>query len=245
MASWCRDSALALMTLSLCPQGTTAVVTEWVTFVRMSGVNRTRRARRRSLPLVCALAVVLGLGACDPGDDPTDPGTTVSGETTEPTTPESSETPSGEIPTPPEVDQPVPPEEMGVDDREGAAAAAEFFFAVLDYARTTGDTRLLEALSSEDCDYCASMLDTINGLSEDGGWIRSAGFVLEDIRVQYADDGEGYLVRFVLSVPELTVFYGDGSQEVIEAATHPNFALATRWSGDGFVVDGVNPDTEA
>ena len=139
----------------------------------------------------------------------------------------------------------MPPAEIGVDDRAGAAAAAEYFFAVLDHARTTGDTRLLESLSSPDCNYCLSMLQTIESLRADGGWILSAGFVLRDIRVQYGENGEGYLVRFVLEVPELTVYHGDGSEEVIEAATHPKFALATTWDGDGFIIDGVNPDTEA
>lgn len=196
--------------------------------------------------MVCALAVGLVVGACDPGDEPTDPGTTSSSDetVTELETSESSETPSADVPTPPELDQPVPPEDMGVDDRAGAAAAAEFFFAVLDFARTTGDTRLLESLSSPDCNYCASMLETIESLSADGGWIRSTGFVLDDIRVQYTDDGAGYLVRFVLDVPELTVYYGDGTQEVIEAASHPDFALSIRWSGGGFVVDGVDPNTK-
>jgi len=149
-----------------------------------------------------------------------------------------------EVPSPPDLEQPVPPAEAGVDDRAGAAAMAEHFFAALDYARTAGDTRLFESLSSPECDYCSSMLQTIESLSDDGGWIQSTGFVLRDIRVQNLENDEGYLVRFVLEVPDLTVYYGDGTEELIEAATHPDFALATRWIGDGFIVDGVDPSTQ-
>lgn len=209
----------------------------------MSGVGG--RARRLSWALAGAAAVGLLAGACDPGETPTDPVTTDPTTATQPATSSSSESPSAEVPTPPELEQPVPPADVAVDDRAGAAAMAEYFFAVLDYARTTNDTRLLESLSSPDCNYCSSMLQTIESLGGEGGWIRSTGFVLQDIRVQYLEDGEGYLVRFVLEVPDLTVYYGDGSEEVIEAATHPNFALATSWDGDGFVIDGVNPDTQA
>lgn len=195
--------------------------------------------------MVCALAVGLAVGACDPGEEPTDPGTNGSDQTvTEPTTSETSESPSVEVPTPPELDQPDPPEAMGVDDRAGAAAAAEFFLRVLEYAQATNDVRLLASLSSPDCNFCQNQMESIEIRADSGQWVMAGASTLSDVRVQYSTDGEaGYIVRLALDVPVTTVMSAEGVVEEVPAGTYPNYAVVVEWVGDSFVIVGVDSDT--
>lgn len=212
----------------------------------MRGSTRgTGRQPGRALAIVGAAALTLALAACDPGE-PTEPDTGANGPSQTTTEPETSEPSTTDAPTPPDLDQPVPPEAMGVDDREGAAATAEYFFSVLDYARATGDSRQLQAISTPGCEFCTTMLDTVAAMSDDGGWIESSGPALLEVRVQYldADDEADYLVRFVLELPERTAHLADGTTQTIPAETHPRVALGAVWTADGFVVDGVDIDTD-
>lgn len=204
-----------------------------------------RRWGARAGAAIGAGLLCIALAACDPGEDPTDPVTTTSGgeTSTEPETTESSS--PADVPTPPEVDPPVPPEAMGGDDREGAAAAAEYFVRLLEYAQATGDTRALIAISSPDCNYCANQIDSITALHEDGGWYEADAATLDDVRVQYPEtDDPNYVVRMVLRAPPITVHDGTGSTSQIDAITLPRFAVLTQWSAAGFVINGVDTDTD-
>lgn len=197
--------------------------------------------------MLLAAVVAVGLVACTPDDDPSDPdtptgSTSTSTSTEEPTT-DAGPSPTDDVPTPPDLDQPTPPEEMGVDDRAGAAAAAEYYLRLLEYSQTTGDTRQLEQMSAGDCSFCQSRLDDIEETHTTGGWIENTGFALDDIRVQFYEDG--YLVRFSLDVPEATVHDGSGGTRTIVGEALPDFGVYVIFSAGGFTVAGASGDTDA
>lgn len=192
--------------------------------------------------MLLAVALAAGLAACDPGDEPTEPpssdGTTTA---TEPATTD----PSSDVPTPPDLDAPTPPEAIGVDNRDGAAAAVEHFFALLDYARATGDVGGLASLSASDCVYCSTRIESIEALHTDNGWAESPGSTLSDLAVTYptADQPE-YFVTFTLTSPDLTIHHGDGSLEQVPGGTNAGFAAAVVWEAGGFLISGINSGTD-
>ena len=190
---------------------------------------------------VAAGVLCLGLAACDPGEDPTDPViTTSSGETsTEPVTTESSS--STDVPTPPDLNAPTASPEMSQDTIDGAAAAVDYFFAALDYARVTGETAQLQTLSDDERVYCQTRIDSITELHDSGGWAETTGSLVHDAQVYYpTDDQPAYVVTFRLESPAITVHYGDGTSETSGPTDSPDFAASALWTGDGFVITGVD-----
>lgn len=188
--------------------------------------------------MLLAVALAAGLAACDPGDEPPDePSTDDTSTSAEPTTTD----PSSDIPTPPELDAPTPPEAIGVDNREGAAAAVEYFFNLLHYGRATGETSALEAMSDEGCRACSTLIEGIESLHSDGGWVESAPYGVDDFRVAFpTDEQPGYYVQLALDEPPGTQHRGDGTAAEIAGQVYPDVVVVAAFQSDGFSVMGVD-----
>ena len=119
--------------------------------------------------MAVASAVVAGVTACgieDAGgegqssapDDDARP--TAGGEPTPSPSPAATPTPGITDPEPyyPAVGPPHRPAAMDTPDDFGAAAAARYFVEVLNSARNSGDTTLLEAISDPECSFCAKRI---------------------------------------------------------------------------------------
>lgn len=203
----------------------------------MWGRREGRVRRWRPVLAACAaVAVVVGAAGCDGGgseepseDADTAPVTSTDGaETTTPS----------EVVTPPEVDMPQPSEAMSVDDRAGAAAAVEYFFALVDYGYVTGDTRALESLSGPDCESCAALLGDIQTLHESGGWSSPQLAVLSEVVVAFPEgDDPNYYVGFHLESEAGTRHEGDGSVSAAESVQTDGSADVAFASG--FVINDV------
>lgn len=200
-------------------------------------MRRSRRAWAAGL----ALLGVLAASACDPGDDPTDPPTTATETSEEPTT---SESPTEDVPTPPEVEAPTPAPEASVDDHVGAIYAARYFLDLYTYMRATGDTAQFEAMSAEECEFCADSITTAKDLHADGGWAEGGElrFDIEAATAEYpTEDEPSYMVRFTTTEEPSVVHHGDGSQEALKGATFDT-VVALRYVDDRFIVFGVKND---
>ncbi|NDK31473.1 DUF6318 family protein [Nesterenkonia haasae] len=137
-------------------------------------------------------AVVVGLVGCAAGVDAEKPQPTVldapldsPGKSKAPETPgaggvdSDDASPDDPEPTPipassdgPAQNWPPPdtPEEIYQPTEEGAEALLQYFYEARHYARVTGDTGPLEAVSTSDCDLCGAEVDVVQELFENEGW---------------------------------------------------------------------------
>lgn len=78
--------------------------------------------------------------------------------------PASAEGPARNVP------KPEMPAVMKEETQEGAEAAVEYWWAAGNYLDTTGDSTLLDNVSSTNCMFCSSRSGSMNGLYESEGW---------------------------------------------------------------------------
>ncbi|WP_168676547.1 DUF6318 family protein [Cellulomonas septica] len=164
---------------------------------------------------------------------PSDDGSTTSSSPTGSAASASPTAPSGPD-APPERDP-----AMDTPSADGAAALAEYFIGVYEYAYTTGDTAELDRLSSDSCSFCHSAISDIHqsraaGETEEGG-----GAVVE-----YADGAEvspSEWYTATLRVKQLASTRRSATGEVVvqdpESKSDLYFALS--WT-DGWQVDAVD-----
>lgn len=204
----------------------------------------TRRVRRY-LAASALVAALVGVSACDgDGEDPQTTGseTTSDETTTDPTTDEVT-TDSGPTGEPPEVEEPSAPPEMQVDDATGAAATTDYFLALYDYVRGSGDARLWDALVTDECTWCVTVRDEAQSTYEEGGWIESPGleFDIASARVRLPEgETDYYTVILDVDEPPFEIVSGDGSTSTSEGQSLRPLGVAVQYIDGGFKVVGVN-----
>ena len=105
--------------------------------------------RRRTIGIL-AVASMLALGGCTGGAKKPEPLVSASVDT--PTTASPTTT---RIPSVPSVAKPERPADMDRTDEVGAGAAAKYFLELYPYMMKTGDFSEWDALSWDNCQYCA------------------------------------------------------------------------------------------
>lgn len=150
--------------------------------------------------LIATLLLLPVLAACS--DD--EPGSSGSGD---PTTPATSD------PTPTETPPPTEPPEAGEKTEAGAKAFVEYWIQALNFAMRTGDTSVLDELSTATCSSCDSMRKTIEDIYTSGGEIRSVGWKLDRFSGIEMADGGTYRVGVVLDLPSEVVLRADEEPE--------------------------------
>lgn len=198
---------------------------------------------RRWLAAAAVAATALTLAACDSDvEDP--PPTTES--STEPTT-EPSEDVTTEDPTPtatpPEVEEPEVPEEMLVDDVDGAAAASWYFLKLYDYMRATGDTTLWDSMTASECGWCEEVRTETVSTYQDGSRIESPGldFDITEAGVRLpSEEADHYTVLLAVTEPAGTFVASDGATAEIPPQTLDPFGIALRYANGRFLVVAVD-----
>lgn len=175
------------------------------------------RARRRVArpAVVLALGVVGGLGAslvlagCT-GEEPVAPEPSTSSVETEPA--ETAE------PSPTETGPPAPerPAAMERDDAEGAAAAAEFFMALIPIALAEQDASAVQAMSHETCGFCESNIDDVEWLIANDGSYSGGSLDVEipDPRQYQRDEATG-IFPLDATIRQGAIRVVDGDGEVV------------------------------
>lgn len=194
---------------------------------------------------VLAVALTLGVAACDPGEDPTNPPPSQSSEESS----TASESPSGEAATettttagPPELDPPEPPDGMFVDDHQGVALAAGYFLELYNYMRATGDTNYFESMSGPDCNFCAYSVETVNAVYGNGEWLEGGAieFDISDANVVLAtSEQSAYTVQLDATQTEMLVHRSDGSVDEV-ASDELQLGMGLEFVNERFIVVGVN-----
>ena len=130
--------------------------------LRVCRVQRKSARLRAFVSLIGILGLVLS--ACGDGNP-----VTPTGKATAVVSAPTSLAPADPV-KPTSIEPPEKPAAMSTPDEEGAVAAAEYFLRMTTYAAATGDTAELEAMSSPDCQFCESYLESVKGLHAAGGW---------------------------------------------------------------------------
>src|SRR5690349_18933769 len=112
--------------------------------------------------LVASLGVAALVGCANSGSS--------SGSVIEP-----SSAPSSAKPT-----VPVPAAEASKQDKAGAAAFTEYWFALLSYGVQTGDVDKLRAASDPKCAECAAAINVIQENYNDGGSLQGGVYTVRE-----------------------------------------------------------------
>lgn len=96
--------------------------------------------------------------------------------------PASSEGPAENWP------EPEVPEEASEQTEEGVEAALQYWFETRQYARNTGDTAPLEAVSTENCAFCIDQAEQIEGAFDQGWYVQELDEVTQTAVTFEEDD---------------------------------------------------------
>ncbi|WP_143175696.1 DUF6318 family protein [Cryptosporangium aurantiacum] len=140
---------------------------------------------------------------------------------------------------------PTPPAAAAQQNRAGAVAFTEHWFALLSYAIETGNTKQLRAASDRACRVCTQAITDIERAYGDGGSIHGGAYTVREATT--FEDFAGRLMT-------VAVFYDRSPREGMSPLGVPRgrqegAALAScdarlQWSGSGWTmrsVDGAQP----
>ncbi|WGH89696.1 DUF6318 family protein [Auritidibacter ignavus] len=88
---------------------------------------------------------------------------------------------------------PVPEKPEGLSEltEEGMKAAALYWWDAYNYMSESGDTALLEEISTESCEYCQGQMDSLIRHYEEGAWSDNSGTEPEIYNVLHFDPDSG------------------------------------------------------
>ncbi|QWC15840.1 hypothetical protein KKR89_16525 [Cellulomonas dongxiuzhuiae] len=192
----------------------------------------TRGSGRRALA-VSALMLALGmaLAGCTDGEPVAPTPTAV-------TSPTVSSIPSP-TPTTGSVTAPAQPESMATPSAEGAAAAAGYFLSLYPYARSTGDAAAWQALSGEECEFCASVADEVATLVAEGTAVKGGDISIESAEGTEVIALESYSANLTFAEAP-TEKWEDATILSTGAGGRYSALVALRWNGDGWEIRAVD-----
>jgi hypothetical protein len=175
---------------------------------------------------VVAVAVVFAVAGCSAGDAP------------------SAALPSGSAPpqsssTPPPTEPPLPATATQ-DTPAGAQSFARYWLAVLDYATTTGDTKLLRQVAS--CAGCDALADGIDALRRAGGRTTGGEITVSKATVASFAAGRAALVDVTYSRAARTVVRASGAQQAVAPERNTQLLITLRRS-NSWLVTNAQPAT--
>lgn len=184
------------------------------------------------------------LAACQPDETPTPTPTTEVPSVSESSATGSTEdaAPSPDVPKPSDVQAPKPPENIRVDDGEGAIAAAGYLLSLYGYMQVTGDTGQWMAMSRPDCSLCSTSREVVENIHRNGGWVETDGlsFDLATASVALPDpEYDNYLVELPVAQEAGTIYYGDGRSATTEAAEPRPLLVGLIYANGRFLVGDI------
>ncbi|GAB2989333.1 DUF6318 family protein [Nocardioides montaniterrae] len=161
----------------------------------------------KSLVAALTLLLSLTLAGCGGGSGPVDPPSSIS----------STPTPTSTAPA-----APTPP--VGTYDRTkaGVIKFAKYYWTVVDYSLTTGDTNPLKALEHK-CAACEAGRKWIQAVYRRGGRVTGGRHVPSRFHaLAFAPDGSGLSLRMMTTAQRVS---GAGSMDGVWPVTHHSFTM--------------------
>jgi len=132
------------------------------------------------------------------------------------------------------------PAEARTNDLDGAVATAEFFVELYGTMLQTGDTRLWDALSGPDCEFCQDGSQTAAGYLADGTEVTGGVVTVDRARTlsKLADDAFTYVSVVVDQSPIVTTL-PDSTAHQVTGEIRTGLILKLGYQGNVWSVTGV------
>ncbi|WP_126382360.1 DUF6318 family protein [Actinomyces howellii] len=135
---------------------------------------------------------------------------------------------------------PEPGRLEGMDENSpaGASASAAYFLTLYPYVFATGDLTAWQDMSEEGCNFCNSVVESVNDIHDSGGWVDPWH---QDVVVQsygtVAEDTDTLLIDITIDSAEIVLHDIDGSIESVTPAD-PDlaFTVQVHWNGDRWMI---------
>lgn len=178
------------------------------------------------------LSSVLLLGACSDGEAQAEPSNSPSLSVTATQTPTVTST--EEI-----VPEPTMPPEAREQTAEGAAAFAQYYLELVEFAYSTGEVATLESLASPDCEFCEVTTQNISTIYDRGGRIEGVDISISS-PVATPPDANGSVVTMLYSETASRAVAADGSTiNETPAVAEKAIEIYLLTSGDRWLVFGI------
>lgn len=153
------------------------------------------------------LSGALALTACEA--EPAAPAEPAEPPSSAPTSSEPTSTAPTTEPTGP-VEPTLPPE-AEANTKAGAEAFAKFYWEVVNYAQSSGDTAALAKIQDRECDFCRGGTEWIDDVHSRGGMITGGDYIaVRADAVPAPDNSDSWLVAVELEVtPQRVTGAGD------------------------------------
>jgi len=184
-----------------------------------------------------AVAVVFAVAGCSAGDAPS--AALPSGSAPPQSSSPPSNPPSTAATTPPPTEPPLPATATQ-DTPAGAQSFARYWLSVLDYATTTGDTKLLRQVAS--CAGCDALADGIDTLRREGGRTTGGEITVRKATVASFAAGRAALVDVTYSRAARTVVTASGAQQAVAPERNTQLLITLRRS-NSWLVTNAQPAT--
>lgn len=178
------------------------------------------------------LTGALALTACEA--DPAEPAEPTSSAPTssEPTSAAPTTEPTGPV-------EPTLPPQAEQNTKAGAEAFLHFYWDVIYYAQSSGDTALLKNLAGPDCDGCGGAAEFVERVYAKDGHIQLEPYDLRSIRIQRFDVDSGAEIYSgtltSLSSRQTITVPGEKTQHV--APVTERFGVTVTFSGGAWRLD--------
>lgn len=182
------------------------------------------RRPRQTLAAALLLPLLVGCGGAPQASDPPSIGTA------SPSNSSSSEP----------IATPQAPESATRTGPAGATAFVTYWVEVLNFAGATGDTTLLEQLSTADCVRCRALVDGISAIYEQGGRIEGGGWEVASTK-PYGVREQRFFIDAVIDSEPQSVIDADGTTEEFEGAQDRLRAFVLKRVGGGWRVAELDP----
>jgi len=144
---------------------------------------------RRWAALGGAALVAAGLAGCEaqagPEEVPELPADT------EASGPEPEEPENEQKHGPQDYEHPVPGPDIDDDGQAGAEAAAVYFVELYSYVYATGDFEAWDELTTEDCDFCSVVRQSVAEIYASDGYVHTSPPSIQDVSSQVWPDESG------------------------------------------------------
>ena len=182
----------------------------------------------RGAAWACALvAGGLVIGGCTPDEPEPRPTTPVETSTS---APETSE---------PTVAAPEMPAQANEPSAAGAEAWVQHWFDLLNYAKRTGDTEPLAAVSGQDCQVCRSTIESIDSDYAAGGQVQGGEAAVVSLLSPPPDARNLVAVGTTFTEAESTVTTSAGATETRSATPETTVDFVLVYEDDAWVLRGI------
>lgn len=193
--------------------------------------------RQRSRLIIVLLATVYWVAGCTPvpNDDPK-PTPTVTVAPSPSPSPTDTE-PVDDVPEPAPLPLPEYPSDLTLEDTaENAVRAADYFVEVVNYTQSTGDKAPLQWHANDTCRTCANLLEELESLYADGGYIVGNSLTYSDTSTSRTDDGLAWIVRGVMRSEDGSQVSGDGTTKQLRGQSAEHYRVGVQAIEDRWII---------